>query len=248
MPPFLPLPPRTASVSDLLEAATRLFRVTLLKCLPFTLLAVLFALLPNIYWIATGHTLGYTLGSALPRDPGYLLLCFVGMIAFLLLASIAMLRQRALIRGETVRAASELSAALPRLPVLALAWILANLSVAAGFLLLLLPGIFLGVCYGVLGPVVLFDGVGPYAALVRCVTLVRPFWWRACAAIVIALLIATVCAIVMVSIISVIAELLAPEAAARALAAAAMLGAEALIILFLSALGLVLYSAASSSA
>ena len=53
---------------------------------------------------------------------------------------------------------AELQASLRRLPVLLLASLLANLSVIAGVLLLVLPGVFLLVCYLVLLPVMLFDG------------------------------------------------------------------------------------------
>jgi hypothetical protein len=46
-----------------------------------------------------------------------------------------------------------------------------------GFSLLILPGLFLFVCYLVMLPVVLFEQHNPYVALVRCVLLVRPYWW-----------------------------------------------------------------------
>ena len=54
------MPPRPdASVSKLLEAATTLFRATLLKCLPFAMVGVLCLEIPNFYWVASGHTLAY---------------------------------------------------------------------------------------------------------------------------------------------------------------------------------------------
>ena len=54
------MPPRPdASVSQLLDAATGLFRATLLKCLPFAMIGVLCLEVPNFYWVASGHTLVY---------------------------------------------------------------------------------------------------------------------------------------------------------------------------------------------
>ena len=93
-----------------------------------------------------------------------------------------------------IDAGAELIAAVHRLPVMLLGWILAQLSLFVGFtLLLLLPGVFLLVCYLVLLPVLLFEKLNPYTALVRSVQLVRPHWWKALATLVIAVLVLLIC-------------------------------------------------------
>ena len=56
MPEFK-VPPRSASVSDLLEAATGVFRMTLAKTLPLGMFAILLVALPNFYWLAKGKPL-----------------------------------------------------------------------------------------------------------------------------------------------------------------------------------------------
>jgi hypothetical protein len=238
-------PPASASVSYLLATAAQLFRASLLKCLPIGMVAVLCAQLPNIYWMATGHTLSFTA----EYDANYDALALLGIAIELWLFSAMMLRQRAVVLGAPILAGAELRTASLRLPVILVSALLAILSAVAGLLLLILPGVFLMVCYALLLPVVLFDGLGPYAALLRSVRLIRPVWWKALAAFVIAFLMFFIGAFVLAAIIGVIAELLGGnEAALAAIETACTVGYGALFLVFLGALMLVLHSAASSSA
>lgn len=238
-------PPGSASVSDLLQTSAQLCRASLLKCLPLGMVAVLCAQLPNIYWVATGHTLSLSA----EYDANYDLLAIVGTAIELWLVGAMMLRQRAVVLGAPILAGAELRAALRRLPVVLVCTLLAMLSIVAGLLLLIVPGVFLMVCYLVLLPVVLFDGLGPYAALLRSVQLIRPLWWKALAAFVIALLVFIIGAFVVAAIIGGIAGLLAGNGPAfAAIESACTVGFGALFLVYLSALALALHSAASSSA
>jgi len=237
--------PRAVRVSELLEAAVKLFRATLLKCLPLGMLAVLCALLPNIYWTATGHHMSFRA----QYDLNFNLLTVVGTAAELWLISAMMLRQRAVVLGGPVHAGAELRAATQRLPAILLSAVLATLSIAAGLLLLVLPAIFLAVCYLVWLPVVLFEAAGPRAALIRSVRLIRPLWWKALAALVITLLLFVIGAIVFGAVLAALAGLMAGNGPAfLALNAAGTVGFGALLVVYLSSLQLVLHSAASSSA
>jgi hypothetical protein len=238
-------PPRSPSVQVLLENAAQLFRATVLKCLPLAMLAVLAGMVPVIYWRAAGHPFS----ALVPDDATYDVLAVAGTTLELWLLGALMLRQRAMVTGAPLALRAELLAALRRLPVMFLCWIMAVASTALALLLLFLPGMFLFVCYLVLLPVVLFDGVGPYAALVRCVQLVRPRWWQYCAAFVIALFLLVICALVLGAFISLIEQLLLDSGPAfEAIWVASSIGVGALVFCFLCALVLVLHSAASSSA
>jgi hypothetical protein len=238
-------PPRTLRVQVLLENAARLFQATVLKCLPLAMLAVLAGMVPVIYWRAAGHPF-----SALaPDDLTYDVLAVAGTTLELWLLGALMLRQRAMVTGAPIAIRAELLASLRRLPVMFLCWILAVASTAVGLLLLVVPGLFLFVCYLVLLPVIVFDGLGPYAALLRCVQLVRPYWWYHCAAFVIALCVLLICALVLGAFISLIEQLLLDSGPAfEAIWVASSIGVGALVFCFLCALVLVLHSAASSSA
>ena len=154
-----------------------------------------------------------------------------------------------MVQGAPLALRDELVGALRRLPVMLLCWILVVASTMLGLLLLIVPGLFLFVCYLVLLPVVLFDGAGPYAALVRCVQLVRPHWWQYCAAFVIALFLVVIFAFVLILFVSLIEQLLLDSGPAfEAIWAASSIGVAALVMCFLCALVLVLHSAASNSA
>jgi hypothetical protein len=237
--------PPIASVSVLLERATRLLRVTLLKCLPFAMIATLCLNAPNYYWRASGHTLEH----GLPQDPRYWLLVLIADAVSLYIFSAMMLRQLTFSGGGAVEAIGELIAAARRLPVVLLAWLLLQLSLFAGVLLLLLPAIFLLVCYVVWLPVALFERRNPYAVLVRCVQLVRPHWWKFAATAVIALLAVMVCILVVGALLNIVAELFAGQGPAfEAIVDAGMVAIGGMFVVFLSALSLTLHSAASSSA
>jgi hypothetical protein len=234
-----------ASVSNLLEAATQLFRATLLKCLPFAMLGVLCLEIPNFYWIASGHTLNF----GMPADTGYWALAFGASAVTVFIVSAMMLRQRACASGASVDSMAELAAAGRRLPGILAGWILAQLSLFVGFALLLLPGIFLLVCYLVLLPVLLFENLNPYTALVRCVQLLQPHWWKVLATIVIAALVLLICTLAAAAVLSILAALLVGEGpAVQAVVAAVTVGIWAIGCVFFSALALTLHSAASSSA
>ena len=254
-------PPRPdASVSNLLDAATQLFRATLLKCLPFAMLGVLCLEIPNFFWLAGGHTL--SLG--MPTDARYWLLAFAASAVALFIVSAMMLRQRAFASGAAVDSRAELAAAARRLPGILLGWVLAQLSLLPGILLglllmrlsvyvgitlLILTGTFLLVCYLVLLPVLLFENLNPYAALVRCVRLMQPHWWKVLATIVIAVLVLLICTLAAAAVLSILAALLVGQGpAVQAIVAAVTVGIWAIGCVFFSALALTLHSAASSSA
>ncbi len=241
-----PAPPASgASVSRILATASQLFRVTLAKCLPLAMLAVLCLEVPNLYWIAGGHAVP-TFGRPLPTDPVWWTLSLLGLAVMLYLSSAMMLQQRSLIAGIACPARAALRAALQRLPLLLASWILAQMSLIVGLTLLIVPGLFLFVCYLVMLPVVLFEHPSPGMVLVRCVALVRPQWWKTLAALVLAVVGVLVCVLALGAILTIVAVLI-QGAALQAIGAACMVAFFAAAAVFLSALALTLHSAASHS-
>ncbi len=235
---------RAANVSEWLEAAAQLFRMTLLKCLPLATIAVLCEDVPNLFWIASGHDLT----RGLPSGPSYWVLSLIAAAFTLYIGRAVMLQQRSVALGVRFSSGKALATAVHRLPALLLSWLLASLSLLVGVSLLVLPGIFLMVCYLVLVPVVLFERQNPYMALVRCVLLVRPYWWKMCAALVIALLVALVGMIAIAAVLDILATLLAGEGPAfQAIMAAGSVVIAAVALAFLSALALTLHSALASN-
>jgi hypothetical protein len=257
-------PGRGQSVAELLHAAIALFRATLLKCLPFAMIAVLGVEAPNFYWLASGHSLE----QGLPSDPIYWWLAFAFSGVALYIFSAMMLRQVYFSGGFAVNARQEFTLAARRLPTLLVAWILMQFSLFIGlvaawslrevepllgpvlFAVVLVPVVFLFVCYLVLLPVILLEGqLNPIRALQRCVMLVRPNWWRICATFVIALITMFVCVVVVAAVLQILATLLAGSGAVfQAIFAAGSIAIGAAVFVFFSALALVIHSSANSSA
>ncbi len=129
MPPFK-LPPSTASVSDLLDASTAVFRMTLAKALPAALFAALLGGMSGMYWQTTGKPFDFLHP---PLDPTFWMLAAVGMVCYLLLTAMVLLRQRAMMGGAAPDLAREASAALQRWPMLIATYVLGSVATFAGF-------------------------------------------------------------------------------------------------------------------
>jgi hypothetical protein len=241
--------PRTASVSELLEAATGVFRRTLAKSLPIAMFAILLAALPNLYWLTRGKPMDLL---HLPTDPRFWVLMAVGFVGYQLLAALLMLRQHGLISGAPPNLGREFAALRARAPVLLASALLMGVVVFAGLLALVLPGVFALVCLLLLRPVVLFERTPPVSALSRCFHLAVPMWLRIFASALIAALVFGVCAIAAAACLGILQSVLVlvglQPAVMSAFAAACGLGVQAVALVYFNALWLVLYSAASSSA
>ena len=248
MPEFK-LPPRSASVSDLLEAATTVFRMTLAKSLPIGMFAILLAALPNLYWLTRGKPMDLL---HLPQEGRFWVLMAVGFAGYQLLAAALMLRQRNLLVGAGADLQRELAVLRARWPVLLASALLMGVMVFAGLLALVLPGVFALVCLLLLRPVVLFEPVDPLQALNRCFRLALPLWIKVFASALIAALVFVVCAIAAAAVLGILQSVLTllgvQAAVMSAFAAACGLGIQAVALVYFNALWLVLYSAASSSA
>jgi hypothetical protein len=246
MSSFLPLPSRTAEVSELLDSAYGLFKRALPSCLPLAMAAVLVAESATLYWLGTGHAPG----RQPPADPVYWALELAGTLLYLLLAAALVLRLNAVRRGRLTRLRDDLAVAGRRWVVLVSATVLATLIIALGVLALILPGIYLAVCLAPLTAVVLLEPLTPVAAIRRCLQLVRPMWIKVFACLLIAALIIIVCLFTVGLISSLLLYALVGSNAqlANALGTAVLMAVMAAVQVFLFALCLTIYSAASSSA
>lgn len=248
MPEFK-APPRSASVSDLLEAATGVFRMTLAKTLPAGMFASLLLALPNFYWQTKGKPLDVLHP---PVDARFWVLAAGGFAGYEFLAAALMVRQRELLNGRAPNLKFDLAKSLARWPVLVISAVLAWLLVFAGFVALIAPGVFAAVCLLLLRPVVLFEGRDPWQSLSRCFALARPMWIKTLASAVIAWLIFVICVVAAGACLGILDSVLTltgvQSGALSAFAAACLLGVQAVALVYFNALWLVLYSTANSSA
>ncbi|HZO22005.1 MAG TPA: hypothetical protein VFB37_05820 [Steroidobacteraceae bacterium] len=181
-------PSRPQSIGEVLDAAFRIYRVTLLGCLPFGVLAIVAGQLPNIYLIARHRPLRQFGGG----DPWWFVLYGVGVFFSIAFVNVIVLRQGAALRGS-LSAKGALAAGVRKAPVTFMAGILLFLAVGAcfiplavvrpayvkwGFVLLCVPATYVGVVLSCCIIAVLMGDKGVFASLRYSAHLVRGNWWR----------------------------------------------------------------------
>jgi len=211
-------PERPLTVGEVLDLAFRIFKVTLVRGLPYGVCAMLAGQLPNIYEL--GRQRVFDTGRPLALG-----LYGLGLVLTLVAWSALLLRQRAMIEHRPTTVAAELGVTLRRLPAFLVATLLFLGLVGGGFALLpLVPrayyywtlaplvalGGYLSILLSCTWPAVLFNGAGPLAALWQSVRLVHGNWWRLCTVyavaaavvLVIALLVGALIAIIMPALVT----------------------------------------------
>jgi hypothetical protein len=124
-------PARPQTVGEILDTAFRIFRATLLKCLPYATLSLLAGQLPNIYGLIKSGALPQRL---VVHDPLWWLLEIGGYVVALTLSSAIVRRQCAIASGQPSSAGGELSAALRLVPGFIAVSILLGLAIVASLI------------------------------------------------------------------------------------------------------------------
>jgi hypothetical protein len=166
MPSVLYSPPRPQSIGEVLDSAFIIFKITLIKCLPLGLLAMVASQSQSIYDVATGRPLA-------AHNLTWYLFLLVGTLLSVVLSSAIILRQVAILDRQPTLLLGDLSRAFGRLPAMSVALFLGLLAVCAGLALLIVPGIYLALAFLFAGPAILLSGTGPVAALRQGLRLIR---------------------------------------------------------------------------
>lgn len=180
------LPPRPASLGEILDAGFHLFKRTLIGCAPFSLLAVLLGQLPSVYQLRTAQSLSLSE----PKDALWWLLMLLAGLGTLCSWLMIMLRQRAWLAAvavpgdpsatisDTVPADlwSDLRATLRVLPQSLALLALALCGIVLGGLLVVLPGLYLLVAFWPALAILVFERRGVREALDASLQLVRGEW------------------------------------------------------------------------
>lgn len=208
---LLPLP-RPLMTGEVLDAAFRLFRAGLVRCLPYSGLAVLVMELPALYATFLASLQFGPNDQRFGVQPAHLVTWLLVVLLSTALIGMLTLRLYAVSRGARPRFRAELGTALRRLPAALIAT-----AGALGFPLLLLflaplfsnalPKVaFLVVWLPLSWPVALFvvalpafwcDGLGPFAAVAQAVRISRRRSWRMVGA-----LLATLCMVAVFYVLS----------------------------------------------
>ena len=171
-----------------LRNALTLFKIVVFVVLPAQILVNLIEIsaLPSNVTLSSGSAgpLGGTFtqyGPVSRHDRNVLLIGFIS--AFVLQFVAGRFAQAGCFRaiadaylGEEVGWRSSLRFALGRLPAIVWMTVLAGILTVLGFILLIVPGVYLYVAFTVAVPVLLVEGAGPWRALRRSRQLVRGRW------------------------------------------------------------------------
>ncbi len=204
-------PSQPQSIGGVLDTTFQLYKATVVKLIPLSLLMVIAGSLQYIYMFSQGS-------AGNPADPlamlnmmqswGYWLTVLGGMIASTWILSAAYLKIGAIGAGGDLGIGSALAAALTRLPALVVMMLLFLIALTIGTILLIIPGLILMVSLGLCFNSALFENKGPVAALSESHRLVWGNWWRTAAILTVGVIIILVIYLVAGLIVGIIAPLL----------------------------------------
>ncbi len=158
MPSILYSPPRPQSIAEVLDSGFAIFKATVVKCLPFGLLAMVASQSQSLYDVASGHPLG-------SHDFNWWLFFVIGTLLSVALSSAILLRQVAVLEGRATSMVSDLGRAFGFLPSMAIALSVGLVGVAVGLGLLVVPGFYLPEAFLFAGPAILLTGKKPLEGL-----------------------------------------------------------------------------------
>ena len=252
---YPPLKPRT--FAELLDAVLQIFRLSLLKCLPYATVAIIAGQVWSLYYLARGHA--PVLDA---NDPVGVTLYGVGTLIFVMLSMTILLRQSAIAAGRPVTGSADLLDTLKRAPAIVALSLLAGAAVAVfvvpalalappyrtpGIIVMLAPAIYIGIALSFALPALVLARKGVLASLAYSFSLVRGNWWRVAALYgvgigVILTLWTLVATVATMALSDNGTDATADDAAlARAITAAAALAVFAVGLTFYSALTLALF-------
>jgi Membrane domain of glycerophosphoryl diester phosphodiesterase len=168
-------PPRRAqSIPEVLDTTFKLFSISLVKVLPYGMLGTLAGQLGNIYNLTTGRPAR----QFLPRDPTAWLVLAISVALSMALWAAMLLRQRAISQGTPVSMQAELRRVARRLPALLGFLVLQLIAVGAGFVLLIIPGVYIGVALSMTVPALVLEDEALIEAMKLSLRLMKDNWWR----------------------------------------------------------------------
>jgi hypothetical protein len=247
-------PTRPQTIGEVLDSAFRIFKVSLLRCLPYGVLATVAGQLQNIYLIVSGRSIR----SFTNTDPFWWLLYVSGALLGGTLLNAIIIRQATLASGAPSTGSTALREALRRAPATLAMGLLILAIVAVCFLpLMAVPRGYWSSARLVLGalalciaiyficswPALLVGRKGIIASLRYSARLIQGHWWRTVTIYAVALTMIVVVSVTAALIFSLLAQLGATRdlAVASAVSAVTVVASGAAYMPFVTAMTLALY-------
>jgi hypothetical protein len=210
-------PTQPQSIGGVLDVAFQVYKVSLSKVWPICLLLVVGSLPPSLYMLfkggtalaaaASGDVNAYAKGIFL--DPAYWLSYLISLLIVTCSMGAIYLKQDALAAGAELPLARALSTALRRTPSMFLSMILFGIAVVVGCVLLVIPGLILMVSLMLGGAVIVLEGSGPAAGLLRSHKLIWGHWWRTSAILTVGFIIVMVIYMALAFVVGMVTPLVA---------------------------------------
>ena len=253
MPNALYPPIKPRSFGELLDVVLQIFRLSLLKCLPYATLAIIAGQLSTLYYLSRGR-----LPALDSNDPVGVALYGVGTLIFVVLSMVILLRQATIAAGRPVTGAADLRDMLKRAPAIAAISLLAGAAIAvfllpalalappyrtAGIALMLAPAAYMAIALQFSLPALVLARKGVLGSLVYSFRLVRGNWWRVAAFYVVGISVILTLWMLVATITTMALSDNGTDdmAISRALTSAAVLAVFAIGLTFYSALTLALF-------
>ena len=254
MPSVLYPPSRPQVIGEVLDSAVRIFKVTLLKVLPFSVLATVAGQLQNIYIILSGRNIRPFSNS----DPGSWAVYLLGTVVGAALINAIIVRQAAIATGSESASMTALKEGLRNVPAVVLMGIVMAVLVGIWFVplavipaayrswsgaLLAVPAFYLLVLFLCSWPARLIDRKGPIESLRYSAHLVRGNWWRTVMVYLVVLTMIIVLSVTAGLIVGVLTQLVAARdlAVSTAVSAVMVVASGAVFVPFVSSMSLALY-------
>lgn len=186
---YPPLKPR--SFAELLDVVLQIFRLSLLKCLPYATLAIIAGQLSTLYYLWRGRV--PVLDT---NDPVGVTIYGVGTLIFVMLAMTILLRQSTIAAGRPVTGSADLLDTLRRAPGIVAISLLAGTPVVAfiavalalappyrvaGVIVMLAPAVYIWIALSFALPALMLARKGILGSIAYSFRLVRGNWWRVAA-------------------------------------------------------------------
>ena len=255
MPSVLYPPSRPQAIGEVLDSAVRIFKATLLKVLPFSVLATVAGQLHNIYILVSGRNIRPFSNS----DPGWWTIYLLGTVIGFALINAIIIRQAAIASGtQAMGMAAALKEGLRNVPAVVV--ILTAMAVLFGIwyvplavipvahrswsgALLSVPAIYVLVLCLCSWTARLIGRKGPIASLLYSAHLITGNWWRTLLVYLVVLAMIIVLLVTASLIGVVLTQLVAARdlAVSTAVSAVMVVASVAVFVPFVSSMSLALY-------
>jgi hypothetical protein len=177
-------PAQPQSIGGVLDTTFQLYKASVVKMIPLSLLMVIAGSPSSIYVFTqggAGNPADPFAVLTLMREPNYWLAALAGLIGSMWMMSAGYLKIAAIGTGEDLGVGAALQKALIRLPVVLLMLLLFSIALTIGFVLLIVPCLILMVSLALCFNPALLENKGPFESLSESHRLVWGNWWRTAA-------------------------------------------------------------------